>query len=50
MSLWIVLPLCALVPLIAMPVRLGFLKLPGAPLRVGLSVGPARETTLRLGL
>jgi len=43
MSAWIALPLCLLVALAALPLRAGFLKLPGAPLRVGLALGPARR-------
>ena len=39
----IALPLCALVVLIAMPVRLGAVKTPDAPLKIGVSIGPARR-------
>ena len=41
--------LCALAALISLPIRVGFLKTPGAGLRVGLAVGPAgRQGSLSL--
>ena len=43
MPLWIVLPLCLTLALAALPVRAGFIKLPGRPARLGLALGPVRR-------
>ncbi|MBR3504786.1 MAG: hypothetical protein IKO07_11195 [Clostridia bacterium] len=43
MPLILALPLCALAALCPLPVRTGFLKSPGAALRVGLAIGAFRR-------